>query len=269
MRKITMLNLILVLSMILSACATSVTPTTTEPTKAEPAATAVPAATKAAPEATKHASDATKAPEPTATEAAPAFNELPMLADLVKAGTLPPLDQRLPQNPFVQTPIKEVGKYGGEWKLGMVGSDPLWGGGMYFMSWEHLVAWKPDFSGVQPNVAESWEVSADAKEYTFHLRKGMKWSDGVDFTADDIVFYINDVVFNTDINKSGPVADWLPADGAADFKVTKIDDYTVKYLVCQHLRAVPDEPGAVAWARNGDVARSLCQTVPQNLQSEY
>ncbi len=50
-----------------------------------------------------------------------------------------------------------------------------------------------------PNVAESWTVNPEATEYTFKLRKGMKWSDGKPFTADDIVFWANDVINNKEL----------------------------------------------------------------------
>lgn len=39
-----------------------------------------------------------------------------------------------------------------------------------------------------PDLAESWEVSPDGKSYTFHLLSGIKWQDGEDFTADDVLF---------------------------------------------------------------------------------
>ncbi|MBX3062101.1 MAG: ABC transporter substrate-binding protein [Anaerolineae bacterium] len=157
------------------------------------------------------------------------FQESPMLAAKVQAGELPPVNERLPETPAVITPFKEVGKYGGNMRIGFTGNNPGWGGLWYITGWENLVAWAPDFSGVVPNIAESWEVSADVKEYTFHLRKGMKWSDGVDFNADDIMFYIEDVLFNTELSPSGPITDWLPTEGRDQFKATKIDDYTVKF----------------------------------------
>ncbi len=41
---------------------------------------------------------------------------------------------------------------------------------------------------IVPDLATSWTVSPDGKTYTFHLRKGVTWQDGVPFTADDVVF---------------------------------------------------------------------------------
>ncbi len=166
---------------------------------------------------------------PAITLAQTSYNESPMLTARVEAGELPPVEERLPENPAVVEPFNEVGTYGGELRFGFTGDNPGWGGLLFINGWDQLVIWKADFSGVAPNIAESWEISDDVREYTFHLRKGIKWSDGVEFTADDIMFYIEDVLFDPDINPSGPTADWLPADGAEEFKAEKIDDYTVKF----------------------------------------
>jgi ABC-type transport system substrate-binding protein len=52
----------------------------------------------------------------------------------------------------------------------------------------------------------------------------------VEFTADDIMFYIEDILFDPDVMVNGPAADWLPNEGKMDFKAEKIDDYTVKLI---------------------------------------
>ena len=71
-----------------------------------------------------------------------------------------------------------------------------------------------------PNVAESVKASDDGKEYTFTLRKGLKWSDGSPFTADDVLFWYEDVLMNKEITPAPP----KPA-----FVVTKVDDPTFKW----------------------------------------
>ena len=157
------------------------------------------------------------------------YNESPILTEMVEAGNLPALEERLPANPAVVTPVSEVGQYGGSLRVGFTGNNPGWGGMWYVAGWENLVAWAPDFSGVVPNIAESWEISDDVRTYTFHLREGMRWSDGAPFTADDIMFYIEDVLFNEQLSVGGPTADWLPREGAAEFQAEKIDDYTVSF----------------------------------------
>jgi peptide/nickel transport system substrate-binding protein len=165
----------------------------------------------------------------TAITVAQEYNESPMLAAKVAASELPAVSERLPTNPAVVTPFNEVGEYGESLRVGFTGTNPGWGGLWYITGWENLVSWSPDFSGIVPNIAESWEVSDDVREYTFHLREGMKWSDGEPFSADDIMFYIEDVLFNTELSPSGPISDWLPQEGRDEFVAEKIDDYTVKF----------------------------------------
>ena len=50
-----------------------------------------------------------------------AFQEAPQLAELVKAGKLPPVKDRLPAEPLVIQPVHEIGKYGGTWRRGFTG----------------------------------------------------------------------------------------------------------------------------------------------------
>jgi peptide/nickel transport system substrate-binding protein len=205
-------NILIVLVILLSACGTPAptqAPATEAPKVEAPAPTAVPATEEPAAPASK-------------------YQESPMLTAKVEAGELPSVDERLPANPAVVKPLAGQGQYGGEMRFGMVGTSATWGGMVFVAAWEHLTIWKPDFSGVEPNLVESIDVSDDVTEYTFHMRKGMKWSDGVDFTADDIAFYIEDFLFNTDLNPGGPAADWIPTGQGADMKFEKIDDYTFK-----------------------------------------
>lgn len=212
-----LLFVVLSLSMVLAACA----PTTTA--TPAPAATDVPtvAATDTVPVATDTAVPA-------------GFSESPMLADKVKAGTIPALKDRLPETPLVIKALgTEPGHYSDEIKVGFTGSDPSWGGFTFFAGWEALVAWSPDFNKIEMSLAENIDASPDGKVYTIHLRKGLKWSDGQPYTADDIMFYINDVMYNKDLSPSGPGADWLPGNQKEGFKAEKIDDTTVKFTFPQ------------------------------------
>jgi peptide/nickel transport system substrate-binding protein len=184
---------------------------------AEPAATQLPAEQ---PVAQTPADSAPAADTSTGT----AQREAPMLAEQVAAGTLPPLDERLPTNPVVIEPIHSIGQYGGAMHHPLVGS---WPSRFYsMMGAENLVTWTPDWDGIIPNVAESWDVNEDASEYIFHLREGMKWSDGEPLTVDDIMFWYNDIVRNPEVTFALP--SWLTVEGEF-VNVEKIDDYTVKF----------------------------------------
>ena len=152
------------------------------------------------------------------------YTQSPLLDAEVAAGTLQPVDERLPEQPLVVEPM-ELGEYGGTWRRLMtgVGDD---GNLERTTSYEPLVRWDTDYNLVIPNVAQSWEVSEDGREFTFYLRPGMKWSDGVPFTADDIRFWYEDVANNVDLNPSG--MDFLQVGGeTASFEM--VDDYTVKF----------------------------------------
>ena len=180
----------------LAACAPQATPTAAPPTAA-PAATQPPAPTAVPPTA---APAATKPPATAAPTAPPAakYKESPLLADLVKAGKLPPVEQRLPANPLVVKPVDKVGKYGGTWRTALRGGqDDAWT--TRIIGYDYLVRWDREWTTVIPYVAESWTSTPDATEYTFKLRKGMKWSDGKPFTADDIVFWVTDILNNKDL----------------------------------------------------------------------
>lgn len=134
-------------------------------------------------------------------QAAP--KEAPELARMVAENRLPPLDQRLPRNPMVVAPHETVGRYGGTLRRGLRGSSDH-NGILRMVGNQGLVRWNLEFTQVLPNVAERWDVNATATEFVFHLREGMKWSDGKPFTADDIVFAIEDCTKNSELYRSVP-----------------------------------------------------------------
>jgi len=161
---------------------------------------------------------------------AAAFHESAVLKGQVDRGQLPPLDERLPVNPMVLEPLVEQGQYGGTLRFGFVGQSATWGGLLYIAGWDHIVNWAPSYNEVIPNAIAGWDVSDDATEYTFYMRKGMKWSDGEPYTSEDIRFYIEDVLGNEELSPGGIGGDWITPELAEGFKMEVIDDYTFKFI---------------------------------------
>ena len=223
-----LLTLVVVFSMLLSACGGPTPAPTAPPTKA-PEPTKAPAAPTAAPTIapTKApAAPTTAAPAPTVASSAGKYSESPLLTDLVKAGKLPPVEQRLPENPLVVPVVDEIGQYGGVWRRGFLG--PSDANHYVRITYDALVRFSPDGSKVEPKVAELVTPSADFSTWTVKLRKGSKWSDGTAFNADAIMFWYNDVLLNKDLTPSIP--SWMKNKDGSTAKVEKVDDVTVRWV---------------------------------------
>ena len=165
-----------------------------------------------------------KVVEKQVTVAAPArFKEAPMLAEQVKAGKLPPVDKRLPESPMIIDPTEAIGQYGGTWRM-MDSGDGL-GQLRQAIAIESLYKWKRDVNGSRPNVVQSYKFNDTATELTMMFRKGIKWSDGSPFTANDYLWWWNEMVLNEKVGLSTPSGYRVNGQPA---KMEKIDDYTVK-----------------------------------------
>ena len=147
------------------------------------------------------------------------------MAELVERGELPPVEERLPEEPKVMNVVEEVGQYGGSLNRAWLGPADSWGPRRLMV--EQIIQLNADGTEIIPNIAERWEVSEDSKVFTFYLKKGIKWSDGEPFTADDILFVYEDVLLNKELTPSFPY--WLTVDGKP-VKIEKVDDYTVKFI---------------------------------------
>ncbi|MEQ5778510.1 ABC transporter substrate-binding protein [Thalassospira sp. NFXS8] len=150
--------------------------------------------------------------------------QAPALMEMVEAGNLPPVSERVGEEPEIVEPLNAIGTYGGEIRTGLRGSSDH-NGILRIVGPQGLVRWDPQYSKVIPNVAKSYEVDDEGKVFIFHLRKGMKWSDGKPFTADDVMFNVNDLLLNADF---APTPARFTA-GGEPLKIEKIDDYTVKF----------------------------------------
>ncbi|MBJ6985807.1 ABC transporter substrate-binding protein [Devosia sp. MC521] len=187
-----------------------------------------------------------------------AMTEAPSLADAVAAGTLPPVAERLPKNPMVVEPFEAVGKYGGDLRAALVG-----GGSLNMMhryqGYEGLLRYTPDFGGVIPNVAESFEANADATVYTVKLREGHKWSDGQPFTTDDVMFFYEDVMQNLDLTPSVQGYLRTPNGDAGVFAKVDATTFTISFSQPHGLL-----PLRMAWANDDRTTR-----LPKHYLSQF
>ena len=151
------------------------------------------------------------------------FKESPVLAEKVRMGKLRPVEERLPEEPCVIQPTDKIGKYGGTvTHITATGESTIGVPG-------HLTMILP--TGEYVNwAAKEWKVADDFKSVTISLRKGLKWSDGAPFTADDIVFWYEDIKLNKDLTS---VLEARYIVGDEPLQVERIDDYTVRFVASE------------------------------------
>ena len=117
--------------------------------------------------AAETAAEATAAPAAEAGGAAASaggYKEAPMLADLVAAGELPAIDERLPVTPRVVKVNSEIGEYGGTWRRAYKGLSDRWGPTK--LHEEMAIEWDapdPDTINVTANYVEKWEQNESAR----------------------------------------------------------------------------------------------------------
>lgn len=151
-----------------------------------------------------------------------------MLADLVAQGQLPPVDERLPSNPLVMDVVESTGNYGGTMRRGFKGVSDRWGPTKLQ---DRGIAWYDRDLNLKPRLAESWEISEDATEWTIHLREGMKWSDGEPFTTAAVQYWYDNELTNAELNPAaGGVAsaNWASGPENTFMQLEVVDDVTFK-----------------------------------------
>ena len=140
-------------------------------------------------------------------------------------GSLPSVEDRLPDEPLVVVPYDSVGSYGGT--INFL-SNATEAGTSDMLSTRHvnLVRFADDLSTVVPNVAKEYEWNSDFTTLTFTLRKGHKWSNGEPFVARDVEFWYEDLMMNTNIREK-PYPYLLV--GGEPMTVDVLDDTTVRF----------------------------------------
>ncbi len=112
------------------------------------------------------------------------YKEAPVLQVLTEAGKLPAVEERIPGLEYIYRLSVPTGKYGDDVQFAVENADEMTGE----LVSEGLFQYS-DTGTVAPNIAEHYTVNSDFTTYTIELRPGMRWSDGVPFTADDCVFF--------------------------------------------------------------------------------
>lgn len=162
------------------------------------------------------------------------FAESPLFSSRVESGDLPPIDERLPDNPIVVIPWETIGTYGGTLRYAATSSV----GDTYLRYFNEapLVETRPEpgtsnivkyiNATLDPGILEHWEQDDDARLFTFRIRRGLKWSDGAPVTTEDVRFCIEDIVFNADLY---PVPQEWSQWGGEPMKLEIVDRYTFRF----------------------------------------
>lgn len=154
------------------------------------------------------------------------YIEPPLLVERVKAGKLPPVEQRVPAEPSVATfagTDKLPGRYGGTLDTLMERASDI--KRMAAFGYARLVGYSSKYT-LEPDILKSFDVQ-EGRIFTFTLRKGHRWSDGKPFTTEDFRYFWEDMVLNKEMSPEGPPVDML-VDGRSP-KVEVIDRETIRY----------------------------------------
>ncbi len=173
------------------------------------------------------------------------YSEPDWVTELVEAGELPPLEERLPSEPRVilaSGMSSGLGEYGGVWRdFSACPTEGYNRGAGQSAGWFGIEAAifasllksgpiyrRADALEPLPYLAKSWEWSEDGYELTMHLIEGAKWSDGHPFTTADVLFSWEDMIIDPNINSPKGASAWTFEGELTQLEV--IDDYTFKFI---------------------------------------
>jgi peptide/nickel transport system substrate-binding protein len=190
-----------------------------------------------------------KAAEPTATTA-PAPTPEPEAS----------VDERLPAQPMVLEPVEELGQYGGTVVWMQNGELPSM---LQLVNFDenHLKFSREGTTALRPNLVSSYEWNADATEIVLNFRQGIKWSDGESLTANDWVWWWENLVLDENIGIPAPTG---TAVGGEKMTLEKLDDYTLKCTF------PGPNPLFLPQINRGGGTRGTCyQVVPAHFLEQY
>ncbi len=182
----------------------------------------------------------------------------------VEAGNLPPLEERLPNNPLVvgpgllmpeaALPDWEPGQHGGTLRTAFTSAFGF-SGEMYVMNLEPIIA-APDIDveGFYGNLAESFEVNDDATVFSFTLREGVKWSDGTPVTTADVAFVFNDLYNNAEY---GAFPNKFKSASGTPAELTVVDDYTFSLSFDAPSGGILRDLAITGWTSYNDMMKPL------------
>ena len=170
------------------------------------------------------------------------YSEPAWVSEKVAAGELPPVEERLPENPQV---ILEsgmsagIGVYGGVWRDFSAVPTAGWNlcarqtqgwFGINYIYGESLVKSGPMFLRSDdleplPNLATSWEWSEDGMQLSMDIIRGAKWSDGAPFGVHDIMFTWEHIILDENVNSWTNRSTWQV--NGEDIMLEAVDDDTI------------------------------------------
>lgn len=173
------------------------------------------------------------------------YSEPDWVAELVAAGDLPSVEERLPAEPRViltSGMSNGLGDYGGVWRdFSACPTEGFNRGAGQSAGWFGIesaifasllksgpIYRRSDALEPLPYLAKSWEWSEDGKELTMHLIEGAKWSDGHPFTTEDVLFTWEDMIIDPNIQSPKGASAW-EFDGEMT-QLEVIDDFTFKFI---------------------------------------
>ena len=160
---------------------------------------------------------------------------------MVARGDLPPVAERLPAEPRRISPddeftTYETGRYSDRWVDVVAGSVEETQG----LTGEARAGREDDLGNISPWSFRGWEANADNTVWTFYMREGLKWSDGVPYDTEDMQFFLEDIQQRAEYFAA---TGWSRLNGIVDgMQIEYLDDYTFRITSTRRMRTPTSWP---------------------------